>query len=191
MEKNPVKICDTTLRDGHQSSLATRMRMEDMELLAEDMGKAGFYSMEVWGGATFDVATRFLNEDPWERPRILKRLMPDTKLQMLLRAARQQHQRQLAMAPAQKLVENRAHLAVDLLLHISVAAIGPRCGIAEDAVGRQPGGEDQLQRHGLGNAADGRARSRQLVASRIRRAQRLERAHTAPSARSAAMSAAE
>jgi len=84
-EKNPVKICDTTLRDGHQSSIATRMRMEDIELLAEDMGKAGFYSMEVWGGATFDVATRFLNEDPWERPRILKRLMPNTKLQMLLR----------------------------------------------------------------------------------------------------------
>jgi len=84
-EKNPVKICDTTFRDGHQSSLATRMRSEDMEALAEAMDKAGFYSMEVWGGATFDVPTRFLNEDPWDRPRILKRLMPNTKLQMLLR----------------------------------------------------------------------------------------------------------
>lgn len=83
--KNPVKITDTTFRDGHQSSLATRMRTEDMEHLAEEMDKAGFFSMEVWGGATFDVPTRFLNEDPWERPRILKRLMPHTPLQMLLR----------------------------------------------------------------------------------------------------------
>jgi pyruvate carboxylase subunit B len=61
------------------------MRTEDMEAIAGEMHKAGFYSMEVWGGATFDVATRFLNEDPWARPRILKKLMPDTPLQMLLR----------------------------------------------------------------------------------------------------------
>ena len=85
MAKNPVKITDVTLRDGHQSTLATRMRTEDMAGIAEEMDKAGFYSMEVWGGATFDVATRFLNEDPWERPRILKKLMPNTPLQMLLR----------------------------------------------------------------------------------------------------------
>ncbi len=84
-KRNPLKITDTTLRDGHQSSLATRMRTEDMEAIAPEMDKAGFYSMEVWGGATFDVPTRFLNEDPWERPRLLKRLMPNTPLQMLLR----------------------------------------------------------------------------------------------------------
>jgi len=85
METNPVKITDVTFRDGHQSSLATRMVTADMAAIAEEMNKAGFYSMEVWGGATFDVPTRFLNEDPWERPRILKKLMPDTPLQMLLR----------------------------------------------------------------------------------------------------------
>jgi pyruvate carboxylase subunit B len=85
MAKNPVKITDVTFRDGHQSTLATRMRTEDMAYIAEEMDKAGFYSMEVWGGATFDVATRFLNEDPWERPRILKKLLPSTPLQMLLR----------------------------------------------------------------------------------------------------------
>ena len=85
MAKNPLKITDVTFRDGHQSTLATRMRTEDMEGIAEEMNKVGFYSTEVWGGATFDVPTRFLNEDPWERPRILKRLMPDTPLQMLLR----------------------------------------------------------------------------------------------------------
>jgi len=83
--RNSVKICDTTFRDAHQSSIATRMRTEDIELMAAEMNKCGFYSMEVWGGATFDVAHRFLGEDPWDRPRRLKRLMPDTPLQMLLR----------------------------------------------------------------------------------------------------------
>ena len=85
LAKNPVKIVDTTLRDGHQSLFATRMRIEDMEPIAAEMNKVGFHAMEVWGGATFDVCTRFLNEDPWERVRTLKRLMPDTPLQMLLR----------------------------------------------------------------------------------------------------------
>jgi pyruvate carboxylase subunit B len=83
--KNPLKITDLTLRDGHQSLFATRMRTIDMEPIAPEMNKTGFWSMEVWGGATFDVMTRFLNEDPWERIRILKKLMPDTRLQMLLR----------------------------------------------------------------------------------------------------------
>jgi pyruvate carboxylase subunit B len=83
--KNPVKICDTTFRDAHQSTLATRMRTEDMEWIAPEMHKCHFYSMEVWGGATFDVAHRFLGEDPWDRPSKLKKLLPDTPLQMLLR----------------------------------------------------------------------------------------------------------
>jgi len=83
--KNQVKICDTTFRDAHQSTVATRMRTEDMEWMASDMDKCGFYSMEVWGGATFDVPHRFLGEDPWDRPRKLKKLMPNTPLQMLLR----------------------------------------------------------------------------------------------------------
>jgi len=83
--KNPVKICDTTFRDGHQCTLATRMRTEDMEWMAPEMNQCGFYSMEVWGGATFDVPHRFLGENPWDRPRKLRKLMPDTPLQMLLR----------------------------------------------------------------------------------------------------------
>ena len=85
MEKNSLKITDVTLRDGHQSLLATRLRTEDMVSIAPEMNKAGFYSMEVWGGATFDVPTRFLNEDPWHRLATLKKLVPDTPLQMLLR----------------------------------------------------------------------------------------------------------
>jgi pyruvate carboxylase subunit B len=83
--KDPVKICDITLRDGHQSLFATRMRTEDMEFVADEINKCGFYAMEVWGGATFDVPHRFLGEDPWERPRILKKLIPNTKFMMLLR----------------------------------------------------------------------------------------------------------
>ena len=84
-KSNSVKITDTTFRDAHQSALATRMVTEDMEALAADMDKVGFHSMEVWGGATFDVATRFLNQDPWERVRVLKRMLKNTPLQMLLR----------------------------------------------------------------------------------------------------------
>jgi len=83
--KHPVKICDTTLRDGHQSLLATRMKTEDMEYVAEDIAKCGFHAVEVWGGATFDVPHRFLGEDPWERARRLKKLIPNTPFQMLLR----------------------------------------------------------------------------------------------------------
>jgi pyruvate carboxylase subunit B len=78
-------ITDLTLRDGHQSLFATRMKTDDMLPIADKMDAIGFYSMEVWGGATFDVMTRFLNEDPWDRVRLLKEKMPNTKLQMLLR----------------------------------------------------------------------------------------------------------
>ena len=85
MASNPVKITDTTLRDGHQSVMATRLRLEDMVDIAPTMDAAGFDAMEVWGGATFDTATRFLGEDPWERLRILKSLIPNTPLSMLLR----------------------------------------------------------------------------------------------------------
>ena len=67
VKKNPIKITDTTFRDGHQSTLATRMRTEDMVPIAEELDSVGFHSVEVWGGATFDVAHRFLGEDPWER----------------------------------------------------------------------------------------------------------------------------
>jgi pyruvate carboxylase subunit B len=83
--KNPVGITDTTFRDGHQSLLATRTRLDDLICIAEKMDSVGFHSLEVWGGATFDVCTRFLNEDPWERLRTLKKLCKKTPLQMLLR----------------------------------------------------------------------------------------------------------
>ena len=84
--ENPVKIEDLTLRDGHQSLFATRGRTEDMIPVAEMMDEVGFWAVETWGGATFDTMHRFLNEDPWERIRTLKRYMKKTPFSMLLRA---------------------------------------------------------------------------------------------------------
>ncbi|MGE5342102.1 MAG: pyruvate carboxylase subunit B [Candidatus Omnitrophota bacterium] len=85
MNKKPVMLCETVLRDAHQSLLATRMRTEDMLLVAQRLDKIGYWSIEMWGGATFDSAMRFLGEDPWERLRVLRRQMPNSRLQMLLR----------------------------------------------------------------------------------------------------------
>ena len=76
----PLKVMDLTLRDGTQSLFATRMRTEDMMPLAEEMDEVGFWAMEVWGGATFDAMRRFLNEDPWERPKILQDPHPKNPL---------------------------------------------------------------------------------------------------------------
>ena len=114
MAKSPLKITDVTLRDGHQSSLATRMRTEDMIPIAEKMDRSGFYSMEVWGGATFDVPTRFLNEDPWERPRVLKRLMPNTPLQMLLRGQNLVGYRHYADDVVTAFVHHAAEVGIDI-----------------------------------------------------------------------------
>ncbi|MFZ2444755.1 MAG: pyruvate carboxylase subunit B [Syntrophobacteraceae bacterium] len=82
---NPIKIEDLTFRDGHQSLFATRGRTEDFLPIAEKMDKIGFWAMEVWGGATFDTMHRFLNEDPWERIRTLKKHIKNTPFSMLLR----------------------------------------------------------------------------------------------------------
>ncbi len=84
--KNPVKIMDLSIRDGHQSLFATRGRTEDMIPVAEMMDEVGFWAIETWGGATFDTMHRFLNEDPWERLRTLKRYIKKTPFSMLLRA---------------------------------------------------------------------------------------------------------
>jgi len=85
MANKPLYITDTILRDAHQSQAATRMRIEDMIPALERLDKIGYWSVECWGGATFDSCMRFLNEDPWERLRTIKKHMPNTKLQMLFR----------------------------------------------------------------------------------------------------------
>ena len=85
MNKNPVRITETVLRDGHQSLTATRMSFSDMQPMLERLDCAGFHSLEAWGGATFDACLRFLNEDPWIRLRNLRRGLHKTPIQMLLR----------------------------------------------------------------------------------------------------------
>ena len=80
-----IKVTETALRDAHQSLIATRMPIGDMVPILSKMDQVGYYSAEVWGGATFDACLRFLNEDPWERLRIIRKGMPNTKLQMLFR----------------------------------------------------------------------------------------------------------
>ena len=80
-----VKIMETILRDAHQSQAATRMRLDEMLPACDMLDKAGYYALEVWGGATFDSCLRYLNEDPWERLRALRKALPNSKLQMLLR----------------------------------------------------------------------------------------------------------
>lgn len=85
MTKKPIQITETVLRDGQQSIAATRMRIVDMLPILEKMDSAGYHAIEAWGGATFDVCLRFLNEDPWQRLRLLKKNLPHTPIQMLLR----------------------------------------------------------------------------------------------------------
>lgn len=85
MNNKPVKIVETVLRDGHQSLAATRMRITDMIPVLEQLDEAGYHALEAWGGATFDSCLRFINEDPWERLRTLKKYLKKTPIQMLLR----------------------------------------------------------------------------------------------------------
>ena len=112
--KKRIKITDTTLRDGHQSTLATRMRTEDMVPIAADMDQVGFHSVEVWGGATFDVAHRFLGEDPWERVKVLKKLMPKTPFQMLLRGQNLVAYRNHPDDLVEAFVEKSAEVGIDI-----------------------------------------------------------------------------
>ncbi|MFB3884369.1 MAG: pyruvate carboxylase subunit B [Thermodesulfobacteriota bacterium] len=114
MAKKPLKITDTTLRDGHQSSLATRMRTEDMVPIAAQLDEVGFHSVEMWGGATFDVTHRFLGEDPWERVKVLKKLMPKTPFQMLLRGQNLVAYRNHPDDLVEAFIEKSAEVGIDI-----------------------------------------------------------------------------
>jgi len=109
-----VKITDTILRDAHQSLIATRMRLEDMLPAAELLDEVGYYSLEVWGGATFDVCLRFLNESPWERLRQLKARIRKTRLQMLLRGQNAVGYRHYADDVLDAFVEKAHETGIDL-----------------------------------------------------------------------------
>ncbi|WP_019278132.1 sodium-extruding oxaloacetate decarboxylase subunit alpha [Vibrio coralliilyticus] len=104
----PLALTDVVLRDAHQSLFATRMRLEDMLPIAAELDKVGYWSLETWGGATFDACIRFLGEDPWERLRALKKAMPNTPMQMLLRGQNLLGYRHYADDVVEKFVE-RAH----------------------------------------------------------------------------------
>ncbi len=109
-----VLLTDVVLRDGHQSLLATRMRTEDMLPIAEKLDAVGYWSLEVWGGATFDTCLRFLKEDPWERLRALRKAMPKTRLQMLLRGQNIVGYRHYADDVLEKFVERAAVNGIDV-----------------------------------------------------------------------------
>ena len=110
-----VKITDTFLRDAHQSQAATRMRLDEMLPVAPLLDKVGYYSLEVWGGATFDSCLRFLNEDPWERLRALRKAMPNTKLQMLFRGQNILGYRHYADDVVEKFVELSIKNGIDII----------------------------------------------------------------------------
>ena len=110
-----VKITDTILRDAHQSQAATRMRIEEMLPALSALDEVGYYSLEAWGGATFDSCLRFLNEDPWERLRKLKAALPNTKIQMLLRGQNILGYKHYADDVVEKFVEMAIKNGVDII----------------------------------------------------------------------------
>ena len=110
----PLGITDVVLRDAHQSLLATRLRIEDMLPICEKLDQVGFWSLESWGGATFDACIRYLGEDPWERLRTLKKALPKTPLQMLLRGQNLLGYRHYADDVVEKFVERCAVNGVDV-----------------------------------------------------------------------------
>ena len=113
-EKNPLRITELVLRDAHQSLLATRMRTDDMLPIAQELDKVGYWSIESWGGATFDACIRYLGEDPWERIRRLKAAMPNTPQQMLFRGQNILGYRHYADDLVEKFVERCAVNGIDV-----------------------------------------------------------------------------
>ena len=109
-----IEITELILRDAHQSLMATRMAMEDMVPACADLDQAGFWSVECWGGATFDSCIRFLNEDPWERLRTFRKLMPNTRLQMLLRGQNLLGYRHYEDSVVDRFVEKAAENGMDV-----------------------------------------------------------------------------
>jgi len=109
-----IEVTELILRDAHQSLLATRMAMEDMVPACEDIDKAGFWSVECWGGATFDACIRFLNEDPWERLRTFRKWLPNSRLQMLLRGQNLLGYRHYEDSVVDRFVERAADNGMDV-----------------------------------------------------------------------------
>ncbi len=113
-DKTPLGITEVVLRDAHQSLFATRMRIDDMLPIAENLDEIGYWSLESWGGATFDACIRFLGEDPWDRIRELKKVMPNTPQQMLFRGQNILGYRHYADDIVDKFVERAAENGIDV-----------------------------------------------------------------------------
>jgi len=113
-EQREIGVTELVLRDGHQSLMATRMAIEDMVDACADIDKTGYWSVECWGGATYDACIRFLNEDPWERLRTFRKLMPNSRLQMLLRGQNLLGYRHYADDVVDKFVEKAAENGMDV-----------------------------------------------------------------------------
>ena len=109
-----IEVTELALRDAHQSLLATRMAMEDMVPACEDIDRAGYWSVECWGGATFDACIRFLNEDPWERLRNFRKLLPNSRLQMLLRGQNLLGYRHYEDGVVERFIERAAANGIDV-----------------------------------------------------------------------------
>ena len=109
-----IRINETVLRDAHQSLMATRMPTDDVLPIVEKLDQAGYYALEMWGGATYDAAIRFLNEDPWERLREIRKRTPNTKLMMLLRGQNLIGYRHYADDLVDKFVENAVKNGIDI-----------------------------------------------------------------------------
>ena len=112
---NKLKITETVLRDGHQSLIATRLKTDEILPILEKMDQVGYHSMEVWGGATFDACIRFLNEDPWERLREIRKRVKKTKLQMLLRGQNLLGYRHYADDVVEKFIEKSIENGIDII----------------------------------------------------------------------------
>ena len=124
-----VGITETVLRDAHQSLVATRMTTEEMLPVLELLDDVGYHSVECWGGATFDACLRFLDEDPWERLRTIRKKMPNTKLQMLFRGQNMLGYRHYADDVVGYFVEKRSRTALTLseyLTRLTISAIWKR-----------------------------------------------------------------
>src|ERR1700722_17330530 len=109
-----IDVTELILRDAHQSLMATRMSLEDMVPACADLDAAGFWSLECWGGATFDSCIRFLNEDPWERLRTFRKLLPKSRLQMLLRGQNLLGYRHYEDGVVERFVERAAANGMDV-----------------------------------------------------------------------------
>ena len=138
-----VKVVETALRDGHQSLFATRMTTDEVLLALSELDKVGYHAIEIWGGATFDACLRFLNEDPWERLRKVRKVCKNTKLQMLFRGQNILGYRHYADDVVEKFVEKAIKNGIDIIRIFDALKDVRNLKCAVDAT-KKYGGECQI-----------------------------------------------